>query len=118
MWSLWLKAKTYHKLPSEIFGEHDSLAAWMLDSAVTWFGITIENALSERVRVGSGQNVEYKPRYTLARLLNQGFKLPPPPKTDLEDINPWSPFMAWLGKRNSGVKRWAYKPPEEEAQDG
>lgn len=114
MWSLWLKAKTYGKLPSEVFAEGDSLAAWMLDSAVTWFGLTIENALNERDKVGVGANVEYKPRYTLSRLLHQGFKLPRPPEiADSSNDNPWSPFMAWIGKGNSGVRRWVYTAPEE-----
>lgn len=114
MWSLWLKSKTYSRLPSEVFGEQDSIAAWMLDSAVTWFGITIENALQERVKVGVGANIEYKPRYTLARLLDQDFKLPKP--LDMEykkdgKFNPWLPLLAWVGKGNSGVKRYRYEKP-------
>jgi hypothetical protein len=112
MWNLWLKATKYGKLPSEIFGETNSLAAWMLDSAVTWFGITIENALAERVKVTMGKVVEYKPRYSLALLLNPGFKLPKPIEMQEGNVNVWSSFLAWAGRKNSGVRRWVYVPPE------
>lgn len=115
MWSLWTKSKTYHKLPSDIFGEKDQVAAWMLDSAVTWFGITIENALSERVKVGSGSNVEYRPKYTLALLLDEEFRLPRPPEVPKAAakaaMNPWAPLLAWANKKNSGVRRFEYKAP-------
>lgn len=118
MWSLWLKSKTYGKLPSEIFREEDSLAAWMLDSAVTWFGLTIENALNERVKVGMGANVEWKPKYTLARLLSQGFKIPreTPLDSAVQD-NPWAELLSWSYKGNSGVRRWKYTEPEEGEED-
>lgn len=111
MWNLWLKSKTYNQLPSRVFGEQDSLAAWMLDSAVTWFGITIENALQESVKVVMGSNIEYKPRYTLALLLNPAFKLPMPLPSPQES-SPFAAFGAWVGKKRSGVKRYRYKPPE------
>ncbi len=115
MWNLWLKSKTFGQLPSQILNEGDSLASWMLDTAVMWFGLTIENALQERVKVGMGANVEYNPKYTLARLLNQGFKLPPP-QIDLAESssNPWATMLTWADKPNSGVRRWVYTPPEEE----
>lgn len=114
MWNLWQKATKYSQLPSEVYGEEDSLAAWMLDSAVTWFGITIENALSERVKVKMGNEVQYRPVYTLTRLLNPAFKLPKPKElTEEYNTNPFAPFLAWAGKRNSGVKRYKYVPPEE-----
>lgn len=89
--------------------EEDSLAAWMLDSAVTWFGTTIENALAERVKVGMGANIEYKPRYSLARLLDPNFRLPKPEPKPEDNPNPWAALMAWAGKRNSGVKRYEYR---------
>lgn len=98
-----------------MFGETDSIAAWMLDSACTWFGITIENALQERVKVGMGK--EDKPKYTLARLLSQGFKLPAPMIEVGTADNPWLPLLAWVGKRNSKVKRYEYRPPAEKKVD-
>lgn len=122
MWQLWTRAKTYNQLPSSIwsdfehpvFGHQCTLAAWMLDSAVTWFGITIENALGERVKVGRGANVEYQPRYTLARLLHPQFKLPKPPPEPEINLNPFAPFMSWVGKGGGMVKKFAYVPPKEE----
>lgn len=113
MWNLWLKATKYGKMPSEIFKVSDSIAAWMLDSAVTWFGITIENALAERVKVTMGKEVHFNPKYTLARLLTPGFKLPKVAETEEYNSNPWSPLLAWAGKRNSGVRWYKYVPPEE-----
>lgn len=116
MWSLWQKAKTYSKLPSDIFGEEDSLAAWMLDSAVTWFGVTIENLLQERVDVTMGTKVESQPKYTLTRLLDDNFRLPRPLEWDMpkqeeqKPANPWLPLMAWAGKANSGVRRYRIEP--------
>lgn len=93
----------------------------MLDSAVVWFGITIENALLERDKYGSGASVEYRPRYSLSRLLS-GQKLPRPPYVYEGDggstsANVWSPLLSWAGRRNSGVKRWKYVPPEEAEQN-
>jgi len=116
MWSLWQKAKSYNQLPSKIFGEEDTLAAWMLDSAVTWFGITIENALQERVKTVVGTKDEYVPRYTLTRLLDDNFKLPRPlPEKKEQEANPWAALMAWAGKPGGMVKRYAYKKPEEKS---
>lgn len=93
----------------------------MLDSAVVWFGITIENALLERDKVGFGASVEYKPRYTLSRLLNAATKLPRPPEAyraadGSASINVWAPLLAWAGKQNSGVKRYRWVPPEERGE--
>lgn len=93
----------------------------MLDSAVTWFGLTIENALTERVKVTTGTGIEYRPKYSLARLLRPETKLPRPPDAKVESENVWSPLLAWAGKRNSGIRRWKYVPPEEntsEVSDG
>jgi hypothetical protein len=87
---------------------YGSLAQWMFDSAVTWFGITIENALSERVKVTMGKEVTFKPKYTLARLLNERFRLPKPQPEPEDNPNPWASLLAWAGKRNSGVKRYKY----------
>lgn len=108
MWNLWLKCKTYHKLPSELMKTADSLAAWMLDTAVTTFGIIIENALQERVKVTMGKDVQFKPRYTLARLLNPSYRLPKPEPLPEDNPDPWAAFKAFLGKPNSHVKRYKY----------
>jgi len=83
MWLLWRKANQFHKLPSEIFGEDDPLAAWMLDNAVMYFGTVIENMLGERDEVAGGKSVK---RYTLARLLDESF-LYPPPEDEEEEVS-------------------------------
>lgn len=114
MWNLWLKAKNFSQLPSFIFGEEDSLAAWMLDSAVQWFGITIENALAERIEVKMATKTESKPRYTLVRLLNPATKLPRPLDIDGQQGNPWSSFAQLIGKRGGLVKRYQYVGPKKE----
>lgn len=113
MWQTWQRAKTFNRLPSELIRVEDSIAAWMLDTAVMWFGLTIENALQERVKVGMGANVEYRPKYTLARLLDERFRLPRPPLEPEDSPNPWASLLSWVGKKRSGVKRWMYKKPEE-----
>lgn len=125
MWKIWTRAKTYGKLPSQVYdpsGEEfdvpfGSLAQWMFDEAVTWFGITIENALEERVKVTMGKEVEYKPKYTLARLLHPQFRLPKPAPVVEKAPNPWEPLLAWAGKKGSGVRRWKYVPPEPDAPE-
>lgn len=117
MWNLYQKATKYGKLPSEIFGEEDSLAAWMLDSAVTWFGITIENALAERDKVRVGSQIEYRPRYTLSLLLDPEFKLPKPVEfMEKKKSNPWAELMSWVG-RSKAVRRWQYVPPLKDKPD-
>lgn len=103
------------KTPYQLTEDDTSIASWMLDNVVTWFGITIENALSERVKSVVGANVEYKPRYTLALLLSDGFRLYRPQEQQ-QSSNPFAPLLAWAGKRNSGVKIWKYVPPVEKEQ--
>jgi hypothetical protein len=76
MWRLWRKATSYHKLPSEIFGEENALAAWMLDNAVTTFGTLVENMLQEREEVSVGDRKEYRQRYSIAQLLDPTFVFP------------------------------------------
>lgn len=118
MWNLWLKSKNFGKLPSDIFGEEDSLAAWMLDNAVQWFGLTIENALSERVELKMGPKTISNPRYTLTRLLNSSFKLPKPQVEEVEAAaNPLVPFLQLLGKPNGLVKRYQYVAPEKKESE-
>lgn len=111
MWMLWQQAKSYSQLPSTILRVTDPLAAWMLNTAVTWFGITIENALAERVKVQSGKEVTYHPKYTLARLLSPNFRLIRPPE-DKQGSNVFAPLLAQVGKSKL-VRRYAYVPPEE-----
>lgn len=118
MWSLWQKATKYSKLPSEVLRVEDELAAWMLDNAVTWFGITIENLLDERVEIAG----KFTPKYSLARLLHEKFKLPRPieeviPEEQQQPENPWAVFLPWIGKPGSGVHRYVYVPPKDDAKE-
>lgn len=78
MWLLHRKAKEYHKLPSEVFGERDALAAYMLDNAVLAFGTLVENTLLERDEIGEGAMKQSVQRYTLSELLDPNFRLPRP----------------------------------------
>lgn len=122
MWQTWTKAKSYHRMPSEVFdpsgsvwesdGKYGPVVQWMFDSAVTWFGTCIENALGETyeqiVGMGNRKRIEHRPKYTLAKLLNPLFRLPRPAPTPADNPNPWAELAAWAGKRNSGVRRFAY----------
>jgi hypothetical protein len=78
MWQLWRKVNLAHRLPSEVFGERNPLAAWMLDNCVLTFGTLIENALLEEDEIGSGESLKRIKRYTLAQLLDPEFRLPRP----------------------------------------
>lgn len=78
---MWTKASQYHKLPSEIIDpDHklDSLTRYLADNAVTFFGITIENALQERVNNGSEKEPHWEKKYALAQVLEDDFRLPRP----------------------------------------
>lgn len=54
----------------------NSLAAYLLDGAVMTFGTVIENALHERIEVGSDSNKKWVDKYTLKQLLARDFTLP------------------------------------------
>jgi hypothetical protein len=76
-----MMATKYSQLPAAILDEDrelDSLTRYLLNKVVTWFGITIENALAERVNVGSEKEPHWEARYTLSQLLDPSFRLPRP----------------------------------------
>lgn len=50
----------------------NSLAAYQLDNAVLFLGVSIENAVAERRKVSE----EYLPKYTIDQLLEPDFRLP------------------------------------------
>lgn len=54
----------------------------MLDRVVVAFGMTIENAAQELHNVGSKDRPEWKPKYTMAQLLDEGFRLPRPERPE------------------------------------
>lgn len=75
----WLKATKFGKLPSQVLDPShawDDLTRYQIDNAVTFFGLTIEGALQERIERGSGGNKRWSPRYTLSELLDDKFQFP------------------------------------------
>lgn len=107
MWKAYLKLKTTHRLPSEDLDEQDSLAAWCVDDAVMWFGLTVENTLVERVNTGTEKEPKWEAKYTLAELLDPLFRVPTPqPVVPRKPVNGLAALMALAGKKGSGVKLW------------
>lgn len=107
--------KTCQRLPSQDLEETDSIAAWCVDGTVLWFGLTIENALLERVNKGTKEHPKMEPRYTLSQLLDSDFRLPrpmPEPKVQpLSQQDGLAALLALAGQPGSGVKRWEYIRP-------
>lgn len=110
MWAAYNLANKYNKLPSDIIDEDhdlDSLTRYIINKAVTYFGVTIENALHETVEVGYGNNKHSESKYGLDELLHPGFKLPrPQPK--VKPMDGLQAMMALAGQKGSGVKLWGY----------
>lgn len=108
MWAAWQKVKTTHKLASDDLDLEDSIAAWCVDGVVLWFGITIENALQERVNVGTEKQPKYEQRYQLAQLLDAKFTLPKPVPTSKKASDPnadgFKMLMSMAGNQRSNVK--------------
>lgn len=112
MWSAYLKLKTYQRPPSLDLMLDDALTAWCVDGAVLWFGITVENALQERIDVGVGKDKRSEAKYTLEELLDAAFTLPrPAPKAKKPPQNVIGAIMAMAGDKSSGVKLWASIKP-------
>lgn len=78
MWTLYTKATTYSRLPSEILRLDDEWMAYQFDNAVTLFGTVIENALLERQNTGTTKEPKWESKYTLTELLDSDFRLPRP----------------------------------------
>lgn len=72
---MFLKAETFSKLPSQLLKITNDLAAYQVDDAVLFFGLTIKNALQERVK-GIGGLADDRQKYTLTQLLDDDFRLP------------------------------------------
>lgn len=100
-----------HEVVPGFVEEYDELAAYEFDSAVNFFGITIENALQERDEVGTGKNARYEPRYTLDKLLDPAFRLPRPIAQNSQSIG--AQLMAMVGRIQRGRPRRAPKPGTE-----
>lgn len=106
-----MKATKYSKLPSEIIDPEqrlDSLTRYLADNAVTFFGLTIENALAERVNKGSEKEPKWEDKYTLAQLLDPAFRLPRPPTAKQQRQQ--SGLKAMVMANPSMVGRWKEVP--------
>ncbi len=100
MWTLYNKAKSYSRLPSEILRLGDEWMAYQFDNAATLFGSTVENALMERQNTGTEKRPKWEAKYSLAQLLDDDFRLPAPPRAE----KPKSGIEAL--KALVGVKVW------------
>jgi len=111
MWSAYLSLKMYHRRPSDDLAETNSIAAYCVDGAVLWFGVTIENALGEREKVTVGKDTQYRPLYTLSQLLDPAFRLPRPLPEPRKRAQTQAGGLAAL-MAMAGVRRYAYVGPE------
>jgi hypothetical protein len=114
MWSAWLSLKMYHRLPSQELEVEDSIAAYCLDKAVMWFGITLENLLGERNEIGEGKDKRWENKYELGDLLDPAFRvpkpMPKPKKQAAAGLGGLAMMMALAKDKSSGVKLWGVKP--------
>lgn len=94
---------------------HDPLVAYQFDAAVVALGRIIDNALAERVTVGTGKDAESRPRYTIDQILDPVFRLPAPPPTKVQAPSlgngGLAAILAMAGQPGSGVKKWEYVGP-------
>lgn len=112
MWQLHQKATRFHRPPSELLHIEDEWCAYCLDNAVNFFGVTLENALQERNKVGTGANVEYEPRYQLSELLKPEFRLP----RQNEQSSAGAQLRAMAGLRGRGGVK-IFKPKNKPGQE-
>ena len=71
MWRLYTTAKGTGSRPSTLVCVKDRWAAYQFDSAVSFFGVAVENAAQEQIQAGD----KWVNRYTLDQLLTPGFAL-------------------------------------------
>lgn len=99
--------------PPQPYPEWNDWAAYQFDQAVLFVGLTIENALHERVPMG-GKSYETRPKYSLPQILSAGFRLPPPATArngaTFEDfVEELKALTAMPGSRG---RVWTYVGPE------
>lgn len=80
MWTTHKKASESSKLPSELLPadlveELGDWGCWCFDNCILYFGTVVENALKEQVNNGSKEHPDWQPKYTLAQLLKDDFRL-------------------------------------------
>lgn len=114
MWDSYQSLKIYHRRPSDDLEVTDSIAAYCVDGAVLWFGLTIENALAETKEVGMGKDKRREQKYTLSQLLDPVFRLPrpqPAPKPSTPTQDGFAAMVALAKQPGSGVKLYQYIKP-------
>lgn len=112
MWQAYLSLKTYQRRPSSDLAIDDTIVAWCVDATVLWFGITVENLLGERVKVGSGKEERYEAKYELEQLLDPAFRVQrETPKPKQQPVSGITAFMALASQAGSGVKAYQYVKP-------
>lgn len=113
MWSAYQSLKTYHRRPSDVLEVTDSIIAYCIDEVVLWFGVKIENMLSERINTGAPNDPRWEDKYTLAELLDSSFH-PPKPLPISKTKPAESGFSAWMAlaaQSGGAVKIWEYVKP-------
>ena len=73
MWRLYQTSRATRSRPSELCYVIDRWAAYQFDNAVMYFGMVIENAAQEQIKVGPEDKPRWEKKYTLAQLLTPGF---------------------------------------------
>lgn len=112
MWQAYLSLKTYHRRPSDDLKLTDTIVAWCVDATVLWFGITVENLLGERVKVGSGKEERSEAKYELEQLLDPLFRVErEKPKPKQQAMSGFAALMALAGQKGSGVQAYKYVKP-------
>ena len=100
MWSLYRTSKETHSRPSALMQIDDPLTAYLLDAAVTTFGVVVENALQETYEAGVGKNKTRHRRYSLTQLLDPAFFLPEP----VRPAQGARGLLAWAGAAGRGIR--------------
>lgn len=72
VWVVWKQAKSFGTSPSKLLSVKDSYAAYCLDQAVAYFGLTLEAKLAEAGHKPS--KGERKTKAAQERILNQVFQ--------------------------------------------
>ena len=117
MWRLYQLCKTLGQLPSQRLEVTNNWAAYQIDCTVVWFGIAVDNASAERVRMGTDERPEWRDKYTPEQILEPEFRLPRPggtptgKQTAAQALSNYiDTLMASAGRIGSGGRVIPYVP--------
>jgi hypothetical protein len=115
MWKLWRTAQQSHSRPSSLVCIQNKLAAYLFDNAVVFFGTAVENALQERVNLGSPSHPNWESKYTLSELLESDFiiqmdETPRKMKKIGKGSTGIAQVLALADQGTGGIKKWVYDP--------